>query len=95
MDIGEDIEDMLFGPDAPYDDHEHASNVSDEDMLDVAEDDEPNLWDLEDEPLPTPALTGREGEQHHVQTARSLISHNEQLPLDAVRPVRDRWSTFS
>jgi hypothetical protein len=93
-DIEADIEDMLFGPDALHDDHDHASDVSDDDILDIVEGDEPNLRDLEDEPLLMPASTDHEGGEHGVQTAQSG-AYRDKLPLlDAMRTVRDRWSTI-
>jgi meiotic recombination protein SPO11 len=93
--IEADIEDMLFGPDALCNNHDFASDVSEDEILDDAEDDEPSLWDLQDGPLLTPILTDREGEEHCGHTAQSLISRDEQVLPDSMRPARARWSTFT
>lgn len=83
------IEDMLFGPDASYNDHEHASDVSDDEMLDCAEDDELTSWDLEGDPLLMPT-TGHEEEAQDRLTTQAQSSPNDNFSPGAIRPVRDR-----
>ena len=87
----DDIEDMLFGPEVSHHNLENSGNdlpddeILDDDLLDYADDDETNLWDVEDDSLPNSIWTDRSAEPSRVD-----IEHEVHNPIDIARMPRDR-----
>jgi hypothetical protein len=88
---GMHLEDMLFGLDAPGSDHEEAaSDNTDDEMLEDADDEDPNLWDLDDEPLLMPGTTDHEVEEHTDLMAAQPQHPQKGTSALGAQPVRDR-----
>lgn len=90
MDVA-DVDDMLFGHDAPPGDQEYAmSDASDDDMLDDPDDDEEILWIIEDDAVLTPATDDSQGVERGDIEAASERDANDPSTTKSMRPVRDR-----
>jgi hypothetical protein len=84
------LEDMLFGFDTLHDSYEDAgSDNSDDEMLEDVDDEDPNLWNLDDDSLLMP---DHEVEQHSDFTAtQPQHCRKEASALNMIEPVRDRY----
>jgi hypothetical protein len=84
------LEDMLFGLDAPHNGFEDAgSDDSDDEMLEDMDGEDPNLWDLDDDPLLMPDYEVEQ--QSDFTAAKPQHCRRETSALNMIQPARDRY----
>jgi hypothetical protein len=87
-----DIEEMLFARDVSHEFLEDAaSDVSEDEMLDGADDEELILWGLEDSPMLMAVHTDHKVESHIDLTTIGLRSRKEPPAHSLSPPVRGRY----
>jgi len=86
-----DIEDMLFGLDDSQDALEDiSSDLSDEDMLGDAENEQETLWDLDNDAVLTPATSDCEMDDGDAKEVEEQLLEEEEPPKHPLPAIRDR-----